>query len=332
MTPRLTVLDVGHGNCAVLEHGGHVGVFDAGSRGCLARFLGQRGIRRIDTLILSHADADHIGGAVSLLNERHIAVGKVRTNPDALKESNLWDALSFMLEERSLDPNEPLDDAVGIQRSNTAAYDVGDVHVEIVAPSSYLARKAVGGRDSEGRKISANSLSVVVRLHHNGRPMVLLPGDMDEVSLDDMKRLNADLHAQVLVFPHHGGRGRGNVNMFTERLLLAVQPHLIVFSNGRGIHHTPRPEIIETIRRIVPQARVACTQLSEHCAPELSPRRATHLSVIHARGKEEGRCCAGSLELDFGMALLVNPTAEHHGRFIDALQAPLCRRGLATPH
>jgi len=75
---RLSVLDVGQGLSAVLETSEHVLVFDTGPRfseqadmgeSVILPYLRYREIRRIDTLIVSHADNDHSGGAASLLAE-----------------------------------------------------------------------------------------------------------------------------------------------------------------------------------------------------------------------------------------------------------------------
>src|SRR5439155_26542421 len=65
---------------------GRVIVYDAGATGGpevtrrhIAPFLWSRGIRRIDDLILSHADLDHFNG-VPQLTER-FAIGRVVTTP-----------------------------------------------------------------------------------------------------------------------------------------------------------------------------------------------------------------------------------------------------------
>ncbi len=74
-TVWFTLLDVGQGLAAVVQTREHTLVFDAGPRfsadfdtgeAVVAPFLSAHGIRRLDTLIISHGDNDHRGGAASL--------------------------------------------------------------------------------------------------------------------------------------------------------------------------------------------------------------------------------------------------------------------------
>ncbi|MFT6408200.1 MAG: competence protein ComEC [Arenicella sp.] len=73
---QVTLLDVGQGLAMVVETPNSVTVYDTGPRygtgftaaeAVLLPFLRQRGIRRIDTLVISHADNDHIGGLSKVL-------------------------------------------------------------------------------------------------------------------------------------------------------------------------------------------------------------------------------------------------------------------------
>jgi competence protein ComEC len=79
-----TLLDVGQGLAAVVRTQDHVLVYDTGPRAGAAfdagaavvvPYLRAQGIRRIDTLVVSHGDNDHIGGAASIL--RTIPVARV---------------------------------------------------------------------------------------------------------------------------------------------------------------------------------------------------------------------------------------------------------------
>ena len=83
---ELTAFDVGQGDAiAVRFPNGTTMLVDAGGRASGSRFdvgarvvgpaLRARGIRRLDYLVVTHADADHIGGAVSLVGEFRPARG-----------------------------------------------------------------------------------------------------------------------------------------------------------------------------------------------------------------------------------------------------------------
>ena len=74
---KLTLLDVGQGLSSVIQTQHHVLVFDTGAKfseqfnagqAVLMPFLQHQNINHIDTLIISHADNDHIGGTESLLS------------------------------------------------------------------------------------------------------------------------------------------------------------------------------------------------------------------------------------------------------------------------
>src|SRR5690606_37620915 len=82
---RLTLhfLDVGQGDGAairtpngrwiVIDAGPRIGGSDAGRR-VMVPFLRRRGVRRIDLLVVSHAHADHLGGAAALVERFPVAV------------------------------------------------------------------------------------------------------------------------------------------------------------------------------------------------------------------------------------------------------------------
>ncbi len=71
---RVTVLDVGQGQCVVLQSSGRTFVVDCGGSEreaageAAARYLSTQGITRIDGLILTHYDDDHISGAAHFLS------------------------------------------------------------------------------------------------------------------------------------------------------------------------------------------------------------------------------------------------------------------------
>ncbi len=107
-----TLLDVGQGLSAVARTERHVLVYDTGAR-FSARFdagravvwpyLRARGVERIDRLIVSHGDNDHIGGAAGLM--RALPVGHVQSSvPERLGAQRCiagerweWDGVEFAI-------------------------------------------------------------------------------------------------------------------------------------------------------------------------------------------------------------------------------------------
>ncbi len=171
---RMTVLDVGHGLSVVVETENHVLVYDAGPRvgtrldaAALAvlPFLAGHGHDTVDRVVLSHGDADHIGGYARLADS--VAIGAMVANgpvdshrPDLECTAGrrwLWDGVSF----------------------------------EVLYPYA-------------GRPRFDNAHSCVVRIEGSGG-IALLTGDVErdgERAL--VARSGHRLAADVLLVPHHG--------------------------------------------------------------------------------------------------------------------------------
>jgi|SRR5580658_11004170 hypothetical protein len=72
-----------------------------------------------------------------------------------------------------------------------------------------------------------------------------------------------------------------------------------------------------------PQAHIACTQLSEHCAAKPPGFVLSHLSGNVALGRERNHCCAGTLVI---APSPVQPTLKKHTEFIKiAAPTALCK-------
>ena len=321
LNDALVILDVGHGNAAVLLDSGKVVVFDAGPGSILLEFLREQNISHVDTVLLSHADKDHIGGLSALLASGTVSIGKVRANTDSLKGSNAWDDLAFELSANTTIDFQPI-----LTENNSNDFDTPQIEIEIAAPSTYLASRGAGSTDREGRSLDTNSLSAVIRLKYQNTAFALLPGDLDLVGLQNLLNDSREISAGILVFPHHGGRpGTNRVDEFVQSLLTAVQPNVTYFSIGRGKHSTPRTDIIKAIRQQIPSVHIACSQLSEHCEKNTPIISDSHLAGIIARGKSTQSCCAGSAVFNFKKNSFT-PSFDAHQEFINLVpETPLCK-------
>lgn len=323
----ITILDVGHGNCAVVRDDEHLLVIDAPLRDTeLKALLLERDVREIDAVLISHADADHIGGVLTLLTDPDIAVRHLYLNSESQRGSKIWEDLRYAVADAQR-RQDGLRVHIELTTANTDNFDLPSLTLEVIAPTPQLAMAGAGGNSPAGRPLSANSMSAVIRIRDDRSAGVLFMGDLDQVGLDEVLSEATDLRAEILVFPHHGGRPSSAApRPFAEQVCAAVQPEMVVFSLGRGEHATPRPEIVAGVRSSSPQAHIACTQLSERCAAALPRIEQPYLSGAPARGKRFGACCAGTLDLIFSDSGLLRPQQPGHVAYVDQLPTPECRR------
>jgi competence protein ComEC len=173
--PFLAVLDVGRGSCAYLEWpDGRNLMVDCGSlnsrdpgASIAAPYLWQRGVTRLDTLVLSHTDADHVNGADSLI--RLLQVRRV--------------VVTRAFEGRAWPPGV---EVVTIERANEPERR-GDL--EFLGPPVW---------EKFGRAVAPNETSIVLRAAG-----VLFPGDIEERGVEELLSLR-DVRARWLLMPHHG--------------------------------------------------------------------------------------------------------------------------------
>ncbi len=105
---EITALDVGQGTAVVVRTPGHALLFDAGpahdegfdaGRSVVVPYLLERGIRRLDLLVLSHDDNDHAGGVRSV-RELVAVDAEIGTRDDVAcgdGQAWEWDGVRFVL-------------------------------------------------------------------------------------------------------------------------------------------------------------------------------------------------------------------------------------------
>lgn len=223
---RCTFLAVGHGGCTVLETpDGRTLLYDAGSlagpdvaRRQIAPFLWQRGIRRIDEVIFSHADLDHFNGIVDLLDR--FTIGQVTYTPSfADKPSPGVQHVLRILRER------------GISMRTVKAGDrltVGDTTLEVLHPPT------IGPAGNE------NARSLVLLVRHEGHRL-LLTGDLEGTGLRRLLDM-PPRRVEVLMAPHHGSHLTN-----TAELAQWARPRVVVSCQGRP---APSREVRQRYRRV----------------------------------------------------------------------------------
>lgn len=321
---QVILLDVGHGNCAIVRSGDAIAVIDSPTGAVLLDTLRDMKIEVVDTAIISHSDKDHIAGILSILTSDKIRVRQVFVNPDSQKNTRIW--RDFLVAAAVAERKGTCTVVPCLSTTSPGRIKVGAGNISVLCPTAALALAGVGGKAPSGRRLNANSLSGVLRIDtDDSAGSILLAADLDEVGLEEALEARTSLGADILVFPHHGGRpGNTAAGAFTTKLLGAVNPRAVVFSNGRARHDNPRPEVVEEVR--TQKCYIACTQLSERC--QRHPVDANdYLEPLRANGRNAGLSCAGSMTLE------LRPNGhrsarytEQHQKFIsDWVTSPMCK-------
>ena len=219
---RVTFLDVGQGDSAVLElPDGRTVVIDGGTRyerfdmgrGVVAPFLWNRGIHRIDHVIATHQQLDHVGGLIWLL--RHMPVARYWDNGVERPEQFVRDLTAALVDEQIL------------RSTAVIGHDMlqsGLCRLTILNPS------VEAGTDRSGQHPDGSSLnnqSIVSRLQC-GAQSVLFAADIE---VDGLRRLGEEGRQPVTVVkvPHHGAR-----SSLDHEWIRQIRPRYAVISAGRA--------------------------------------------------------------------------------------------------
>ena len=220
----LTVLDVGQGLAVVAQTQNHTLLFDSGpplgesdsGERIILPFLRAQGIHKLDSMVISHADSDHSGGALSIIN----------TMPVDLVLS-------------SLDEMHPITQTT--QQSAMCVMDQSwrwdGVVFEMLHPSPQIYL-------NPQRKTNASSCVLKITTTYGS---VLIPADIDRNS--ERKLLGSayeKLPSTVLIAPHHG-----SLTSSSKDFVRQVNPLLTIFTVGyRNRFDHPRAPVVKRYREV----------------------------------------------------------------------------------
>ena len=225
---RLIFLDVGQGDATLVQSpSGETVLVDAGGAPGSAFDIGRRvtlpaswafGVSRLDDLVLTHGDPDHIGGAPAIVR--------------ALRPHEIWDGI-------------PVPGHVPMQRIREQATRAGIRWIERRSGES-VRTAGVDVRvlnppppDWERRRVR-NDDSVVLEIRV-GDVAFVLPGDITQAAESSVLSAFTDAPFVVVKAPHHGSGGSSS-QAFVE----ALHPEVVIFSAGkRNPFGHPAPVIVD---------------------------------------------------------------------------------------
>jgi len=180
-TLNIRVFSIGQADSILLSDGRTHVLIDTGENDDgeqIAEALLRFGIRKLDCLILTHFDKDHIGGAPDLFKQ--IAVDRI-IMPTYTADSKRYEKLIEALEKNDLQAERLAADT---------AFAIGDLAIEVWAPKAAYA-------DSD------NEQSLVVRVTY-GQTNLLVAGDAEDIRTTELLEGNYPLDCDILKVPHHG--------------------------------------------------------------------------------------------------------------------------------
>ncbi len=202
---QMYVFSAGKADAMLLttEHG--TVLVDCGEKGFgqeILSYLEAQGIDKIDYLIITHFDQDHVGGAAKVIN--NISVGTVLQN-NSPKDSEEYEKYLKAVTNAGIAP-------VTVQDSYEFTLD--GVLYSVDAPDK-----------SDHMSDDSNNASLVVSVYH-GTNSMLLTGDAQTERLEEL--LESGIGAfDLLKVPHHGREDE-----LMDELVAAVQPKYAVITSS----------------------------------------------------------------------------------------------------
>ena len=224
-TLTVTFLDVGEADAILVQApNGHTMLVDAGRKGnavTVSDALATEGIERLDHVVGTHEDADHIGGMAIVLS--YMEMGEYVNNgveSDSPSDTTLF--LRTYLAGRGITPR-------AVESGDTLALDPANVTVTVLNPPPDP------GTDD-------NEASVVLRLVY-GSQSFLLAGDAEQAAEGRMIVSGQPLASRILKVGHHGG-----ATATSPGFVAAVDPDVAVISVGPNAYGHPSQAVVNRLQ------------------------------------------------------------------------------------
>lgn len=201
-----TMLNVGQGLSILVKSNGHYMLFDGGSRSAssyVVAYLQQHNITKLDYVIASHYDEDHIAGLIGVLNTADV---DTVICPDYTTDTQIYSSLMSAIAASG---------AKVIHPNVKDTYPLGNSTITILGPTSYDDR-------------SDNNRSIAVRIDDNKFSSVIT-GDAEQQEEQEILNSGINLRTNLYVAGHHGSS-----NSSSSDFVKAMSPAYIFISCGKN--------------------------------------------------------------------------------------------------
>lgn len=215
-------IDVGQGDSILIESpNGKTMLVDGGVKGAgqqIVSYLKELGINKLDIVVATHPDADHIGGLIPVLDtmpiEQFYDSGKVHT-------SQTFEEMLTRIDEKNIPYHVP-------KTGDEIEFDK-EVNVKVL--------------NANEQATDNNDASIVLKMTY-GNVSFLLTGDAGIALEKDM--LQYDVTATVLKAGHHGSNTSSS-----EEFVRAVKPEVTILSYGEDNKYGhPHTEVVDRLQAI----------------------------------------------------------------------------------
>lgn len=235
---RIYFVDVGQGDCTLIctpnnktiliDGGGSENSdgFDVGEK-ILSPYLLDRRIKKIDYVMISHFDSDHVGGLFYILE--HLKVKNIIISKQAEISKNYLN-LKSIVEKKKIN-------IIIARRGNRLQIDK-DIYFDILFPEKEMILENV-----------LNNNSIVAKLVYKDFSM-LFTGDIEKETEREILKLYNDnlnvLRTTVLKVPHHGSNSSS-----TDEFVRLIQPRIALIGVGnKNLYRHPNNEVIERLEKL----------------------------------------------------------------------------------
>lgn len=217
---EITYIDIGQGNAVLVKSKNENLLIDGGNRAnsrYYYNYIKNKNLKKIDYMIASHYDEDHIAGLISIL-ENYKVLNVL--SPAYKKDTKIYKSFKKSLSNSNANIINPI---------QGDSFNLGDAKVKILWPKVYK-----DGVDNDN--------SIVVKITYRNMKF-LFPADASKDVEDQLIYSGYNLKSDVLMVGHHGSK-----YSTSKEFLKEVRPKLAIISVGKNNRYKhPSKEVIKLL-------------------------------------------------------------------------------------